>query len=114
MKSKEEFMKSIKITNSMSPKKSIQINYSYDEPYQLIEETHTIDLENGWEVTFTYSAEIYVSESSIWSYYDEPQSSVSIENESVEIHEVYFQEEEIKLDEFTEKALRLEILNNIE
>lgn len=98
----------------MKPKQKININYSYDDPYQLIEETHTIDLDNGWEVTFTYSAEVYVSESSVWSYYDEPQISVSIENESLEIHEVWFDEEEIKLDEIAEKSLKLEILNNVE
>lgn len=94
--------------------KPIQINFSYDEPYQLIEETHTIDLENGWEVTFTYSAEVYVSENIGFGYNEENQSSVSVENESVEIHEVYFGEEEIKLDEIAEKSLKLEILNSIE
>jgi len=98
----------------MKPKKAIQINYSYDEPYQLIEETHTIDLENGWEVTFTYSAEVYVSENVGFGYNEENQSSVSIENENVEIHEIFFDEQEIKLDEIAEKELKINILNNIE
>lgn len=114
MESKEEFMKSIKITNNFSPKKKIIIGYTYNEPYQLIEETHTIDLENGWEVTFTYSAEVYVSENIGSSWYEENHSSVSIENENVEIHEVFADEDEIKLEEFQEKELKINILNNLE
>lgn len=98
----------------MKLKNRIQINFSYDELYQLIEETHTIDLENGWEVTFTYSAEVCVSENIGWDYNSEPQTNVFIENESVEIHEIFADEEEIKLDEFQEKELKLEILNSIE
>ena len=114
MESKEEFMKSIKVTSNLSPKQKISIGYLYDEPYQLIEETHTVDLDNGWEITFTYSCEVYVSENVGSTWYDENQTNVLIDNSEVNIHEVWDGEQEIKLDEIAEKRLKLEILNSVE
>lgn len=97
----------------MKPIEKIELNINYEEDYQFIDELHEIDLDNGYSVIFNFSAEVYIKHDRR-DFYDEPQVEVKVEDQIVEIIEVYDGDDLIELSPAQEKELKTEILSYIQ
>lgn len=93
--------------------KKIKLGINYLEDIQLIDETHEITLDNGWEATINIVADVIVSGNNGASYYDEPQKSVEVHNLAIEILEVWNEEESVDMTPTELKELRKLIFENI-
>lgn len=93
--------------------KKIELGINYLEDIQLIDETHEITLDNGWEATINIVADVIVSGNNGASYYDEPQKSVEVYNVAVEILEVWNGEESVDMTPTELKELKRLIFENI-
>ena len=92
----------------------IELGIDYLEPLQLIDQTHEVTLDNGYDVIFNITAEVIVSENIGATFYDETQKSIEILNLEIEILEVYLGEDSTTLDDSAEKELKTELLKWIE
>lgn len=91
----------------------IELFIDYTESIQLVDQTHEITLDNGWEAIVNITADVTVSENIGATFYDESQSSVNIENLEIEITEVWDGEDLLQLSEAQIKEIKREILENI-